>query len=138
MDLQTLMQTKLDNVLLPSGVLSHHLRRVKVDKINDPETGKPVKVNNDEYVVYRLQAPRGRAYGDGVAQLTQHYIDVNYYYSYDKTDSRFVAADARIKAIKAALLDDKHFNLTIRENDIVDVSNNYRGINMQFSYISTV
>ena len=50
MTITDIMQKKLDELLLPDGVLSHHIRRVKVDTIK----GSTVPVNNDEYVVYRL------------------------------------------------------------------------------------
>ena len=44
------VQETLDRVLLPYGVVSNHLRRVEVDKIENSD----VTVNKDEYVVFRV------------------------------------------------------------------------------------
>ncbi|MEG1609259.1 MAG: hypothetical protein RR348_05270, partial [Clostridia bacterium] len=93
MNVRKVMQSKLDAILLPFGILSHHLRRVNVECI----VGSSVAVCDDEYVIYRLVSSRGRFYGDGKAQMAQYYIDVNYYYSYAKNDARIVDADNRIK-----------------------------------------
>ena len=131
MDVRTLVQTKLDNVLLPQGILSHHMRRVEVGKI----AGTTVKVNADEYAVYRIISSTPGAYGDGRAQLTRYYIDVNYYYAYEKTDARYVEADSRIKAIISEFLSDKHFRLANGQSDIYDIDNPYRGINVEFLYL---
>ena len=95
MTITDIMQKKLDELLLPDGVLSHHIRRVKVDTIK----GSTVPVNNDEYVVYRLVSSRDGAYGDGNAQLTRQYVDVNYYYTYDKTDARYKDAERHIMMV---------------------------------------
>lgn len=131
MNIRTITQSKLDGVLLSDGILSHHLRRVKADVIDNSN----VSVNEDEYVVYRVISSRGRSYGDGRAKLVQHYVDVNYYYSYEKTDSRFVGADARIKAIINAFLTDKRFRLANGQSDIYDLDNPYRGINVEFLFV---
>lgn len=129
-----IVQQKLDALLLPDGVLSHHLRRVKVDKIN----GKTAPVNNDEYVVYRLVSTRHGAFGDGNARLVRQYVDINYYYSYEKTDARYTDAERRIKAIKTAFLSDPRFRLANGENDIYDTDNPYRGINVEFLFIGVI
>lgn len=134
MNIRTITQTKLDKVLLPDGVTSHHLRRVDVDKIGD---GK-VKVNKNEYAVYRVISSRDGGYGDGNAQLTRYYVDVNYYYSYEKTDARFLDADKRIKAIIKEFLSDKRFRLANGQSDIYDFDNPYRGINVEFLFIGAV
>lgn len=131
MDIRTLTQKTLDSVLLPEGILSHHLRRKEVDSIK----GSTKKINNDEYVVYRIVDNKPRAYGDGVAKLTQYYIDVNYYYSFDKNDKRFKDADKRIKTIISTFLADKRFRLENGQNDIYDLDNPYRGINIEFLFI---
>ena len=52
MSLKSIAQKTLDNTLLQYGVLSHHLRRIKTDVIK----GLDVKVNDNEYVVYRIKA----------------------------------------------------------------------------------
>ena len=134
MGILDIVQTKLDTVLLPDGVLSHHLRRVKVEKI----AGTKTPVNNDEYVVYRLVSSRDSAYGDGNAQLVRQYVDINYYYSYEKTDARYKDAERRIKAIKKAFLSDPRFRLSNGESDIYDTDNPYRGINVEFLFIGVI
>lgn len=131
MDLRALTQATLDKVLLPDGILSHHLRRVEVDKID----GLKVKVNKDEYVVFRIVSSKGRAYGDGNAQLVRYYIDINYYYAYEKTDSRFVSANKRIKAIMSAFLADPRFHIANGQSDIYDLDNPYRGINIELLFV---
>ena len=129
-----IVQQKLDTLLLPDGVLSHHLRRVKVDKIN----GNKTPVNNDEYVVYRLVSTSNSAYGDGRARLVRQYVDINYYYSYEKTDARYNDAERRIKAIKTAFLSDPRFRLANGESDIYDSDNPYRGINVEFLFVGVI
>lgn len=131
MTITDIMQKKLDELLLPDGVLSHHIRRVKVDTIK----GSAVPVNNDEYVVYRLVSTRDGAYGDGNAQLTWQYVDVNYYYSYDKTDERYKDAERRIKAIKKVFKTDPRFRLSNGEHDLPETDNGYRGVGVEFLYI---
>lgn len=131
MNIRTITQQKLDKVLLHDGILSHHLRRVKTDTIAKSTT----PVNNDEYVVYRVVSSRPCAYGDGRAKLVQRYVDVNYYYSYDKTDNRFIGADERIKAIVTAFLSDTRFRLANGQSDIYDLDNPYRGINVEFLFV---
>ena len=49
MNVTAIMQQILDETLLPFGVLSNHLRRVEADNIANSQ----VKVNGDEYVVYK-------------------------------------------------------------------------------------
>lgn len=131
MDIRTATQTILDNVLLPHGVISNHLRRVKTDSIE----GSTVKVNNDEYVVYRVISSRPRIYGDGVARLSRTYVDVSYYYSYEKTDPRYAEVEKRINAVKAAFLGDGHFRVANDKTDMPDIDSDYRGINLEFSHI---
>ena len=86
-DIRTLTQKILDGVLLPDGIMAHHLRRIEVDEIK--RANKKIAINKDEYVVYRVVSSRNRAYGDGAAKLQQIYIDINYYYACDKNDKRF-------------------------------------------------
>ena len=134
MGVRQTVQAKLDKVLLPYGILSHHIRRVEVDKIS----GSTVKVNQDEYVVYRVVSSKGGAHGDGRAQIVRYYVDVNYYYAYEKTDARFVDAENRIKRIIAGLKPAKHFCIANGESDIYDIDNPYRGINVEFLYVEAV
>ncbi|MCM1218002.1 MAG: hypothetical protein NC548_26245 [Lachnospiraceae bacterium] len=134
MEILGIVQQKLDTLLLPDGVLSHHLRRVKVEKINGTKT----PVNNDEYVVYRLVSTRRGTFGDGNAQLVRQYVDINYYYSYEKTDARYKDAAKRIKAIISAFLSDPRFRLANGENDIYDSDNPYRGINVEFLFVGVI
>ncbi len=131
MVLRSTIQNKLDNVLLPYGITSHHLRRVDVDKIN--VGGRAVAVNKDEYVVFRIVSSRNK-HGDGKPKISRRFVDVNYYYSYDKTDARFEDVEKRIKAIKAAFLSDNAFTLANDESDLYDLDNPYRGINVEFMF----
>ena len=133
MDIRTLTQQKLDSVLLNDGILSHHIRRVEVDEIK--HSTKKITVNKDEYVVYRIVSNKGRCYGDGKAQLQQYYIDVNYYYSFDKNSKRFKDADKRIKKITQTFLADSRFRLANGQSDLYDLDNPYRGINIEFLFV---
>ena len=134
MNVTAIMQKILDDTLLPFGVLSNHLRRVKADKIANSQ----VKVNGDEYVVYKIVSNRPKTYGDGKAKTRRVYIDVNYYYLYEKTDPRYSGIDERLKAIKRAVLQDPHFAIANDESDIPDSNNPYRGVNIEFVYIGAV
>ncbi len=134
MTVRKITQSVLDRVLLPDGITSHHLRRVEVDQIGD---GK-IKVNRHEYVVFRLVSSKGKAYGDGKAHLMRHYIDVNYYYSYEKNDARVSEVDVRIKKIIREFLLDRRFRLANGPGDIYDLDNPYRGINLEFLFIGAV
>lgn len=134
MNVTAIMQQILDETLLPFGVLSNHLRRVKTESIENMQ----VKVNNDEYVVYKIVSNRPKTYGDGKAKTRRVYIDVNYYYLYEKTDPRYSGIDERLKAIKRAVLQDPHFAIANDESDIPDSNNPYRGVNIEFVYIGAV
>ena len=134
MNVTATIQQILDNTLLPFGVLSHHLRRVKTDAIEDTQTA----VNNAEYVVYSVVSNTPKTYGDGNAMTRRVYIDVNYYYLYEKTDPRYSGVDERLKAIKRAILSDSHFHIANDESDLPDGDNRYRGVNMEFVYRGSV
>lgn len=134
MNVTAIMQKILDDTLLPFGVLSNHLRRVKADKIANSQ----VKVNDDEYVVYKIVSNRPKTYGDGKPKTRRVYVDVNYYYLYEKTDPRYSGVDERLKAIKRAVLQDPHFAIANDESDIPDSNNPYRGVNIEFVYIGAV
>jgi hypothetical protein len=133
MNIRTIVQTKLDNVLLDNGILSHHIRRVKTDTISGG-----ISVNNDEYVVFRVVSSKRRTYGDGRAKLVQRFVDVNYYYSYEKTDSAFDAVETRVNDIITEFLSDKRFTLANDQSDIYDLDNPYRGINVEFLFVGLV
>lgn len=133
MDIRTSTQQILDSVLLNDGILSHHIRRVEVDEIK--HATKKIAVNKDEYVVYRVVSNKGRCYGDGKAKLQQYYIDVNYYYSFDKNSKRFKDADKRIKKITQTFLADSRFRLANGQSDLYDLDNPYRGINIEFLFV---
>lgn len=136
MNVRTTIQTISDSVLLPYGVLTHHIRRVEVDKV----AGRPdVKVNKDEYVVFRVVSSPQRSFGDGNPLLKRHYIDVNYYYSYDKTDPRYADASKRLKELIKEILKDKHFRLVNNESDIPNAGDNpYRGLNAEILYVGVM
>lgn len=131
MNVKNAIQEMLDRVLLPYGVVSNHLRHVEVDKIENSD----VTVNKDEYVVFRVLSNRPRKYGDGAQMLSRVYIDVNYYYSYEKTDDRVTGAENRLQAIKREILRDKHFRVANDVTPLPDVDNPYRGFNVEFAYI---
>jgi len=135
MKIREIVQTILDGVLLTDGVLSHHIRRIETDTIAVAPSADSITVNNDEYVIYRVVSSRGRTYGDGKAYRTEYFVDVNYYYGYNKTDTRVKDAATRIKAIKAAFLADERFLIANDESDLPDVDTNYRGINVEFRFI---
>lgn len=128
------VQETLDRVLLPYGVVSNHLRRVEVDEIENSD----VTVNKDEYVVFRVISNRPRKYGDGVQTHSRVYIDVNYYYLYEKTDARVTDAESRAQAAKREILRDKHFRVANDVTPLPDVDNPYRGFNVEFAYIGVV
>ena len=130
MDVRTVIQEILDNTLLPYGVLSNPLRRIETDYIENSD----VAVNKDEYVVFRVVSDRPHTYGDGVCTLSRVYIDVNYYYSYEKTDPRYTDVQNRLQAVKRAILSDKRFRLANDAADIADIDNPYRGLNVEFVY----
>lgn len=130
MDVRTVIQKILDDTLLPYGVLSNHLRRVDADYIENSD----VAVNKDEYVVFRVVSNRPHTFGDGACTLSRVYIDVNYYYSYEKTDPRYTDAQARLQAVKNAVLSNKRFRLANDASDIADIDNPYRGLNVEFAY----
>lgn len=132
MDAIAITQEKLDKVLLPDGVTSHHLRRVDVDYIE--RSGRRIKANEDEYVVFRLVSDRPTVYGDGNPLANRMYVDVNYYYSYEKTDARYQDVRARIKKIIKEFLSDRSIRLANGESDIYDIDNPYRGINVEFLF----
>ena len=134
MSLKTIAQKILDNTLLQYGVLSHHIRRVKTDAIK----GLDVAVNDNEYVVYRVVSSNDGLYGDGKAHGGRRYIDINYYYNYDKDDAQYNVVVARIKDIIKAFVADKHFRVKNAESDIADIDNPYRGINVELSYLEAI
>ncbi len=134
MSLKNIAQKILDNTLLQYGVLSHHIRRVKTDAIK----GLDVAINDNEYVVYRIVSSNDGLYGDGKAQGCRRYIDINYYYNYDKDDAQYNVVAARVKDVIKAFIADKHFRVKNAESDITDIDNPYRGINVEFSYLEAI
>lgn len=135
-DIRTITQKMLDSILLDEGILSNHLRRIEVDEIISK--GKKIKVNKNEYVIYRLVSSRNRVYGDGISKLQQCFIDINYYYSFDKNDKRFKDASKRINSIQKKFLADGRFRLANGQSDIYDIDSLYRGINIEFLYIGAL
>lgn len=131
MTVKEIAQSILDRVLLPDGITSHHLRRVEVDKIG---VGS-IPVNHDEYVVFSRVTGKGSAHGDGKAQLMRTYLDVNYYYAYEKDGERFDEVERRIKKVIGAFLADRRFLLVNGERDLPETDNPYRGINVEFLFV---
>ena len=133
MDAMDTVQSTLDRVLLPYGITSHRGRRVDVDRIII--NGNEIPVNRDEYVVYRLVSSPSGAYGDGKALTERKFVDVNYYYRYEKCDNRVKEVEKRIKEIKRALLSNPMIRLANGESDLPDIDSPYRGINLEFRLI---
>lgn len=130
-DIRKIVQKLLDGALLQDGIISQNLRHEDVDSIKDSK----VKINKDEYVVYRVISSSNRVYGDGEGIIMQYRIDVNYYYKANKTfEKNRRSANDRAKQIQSAILSDKNFRLYVGQNDIYDLDNPFRGINMQFTY----
>lgn len=125
-------QSKLDEILLPYGITSHHIRRTDVDTI--VVNGEKIAVNKNEYVVFRLISSPPGAYGDGNLLTTRRRIDINYYYSYDKTDSRYSEVEERVREIIKEFTTDTMIRLANGQSDIYDLDNPYRGINVEFSF----
>lgn len=134
MNIRNLIQEKLDKILLQYGIMSHHIRRIEVDLITD-ENGKQININNNEYVIYRVASNKKRFYADGKATATQYYIDINYYYEYTKENTQITNAEQRVDLIINELLKDSHFKLVNGQNDLYDLDNLRRGINVEFSYL---
>lgn len=131
MTVKEIAQSILDRVLLPDGITSHHLRRVEVDQIGDGST----PVNPDEYVVFSRVTGKGSAHGDGKAQLMRTYLDVNYYYAYEKDGERFDEVERRIKKVIGAFLADPRFLLVNGERDLPETDNPFRGINVELLFV---
>lgn len=130
--IETTIREKLDNVLLPKGILSFDTRRVETDSVQGLPRGK---INNDEYVVFRIISNRPTIYGDGNAFMSRIYVDITYYYSYDKNDAKLSDVMANIALIKAKFAGDKRF---ILENDVTptpDIDSPYRGYNIEYKFI---
>ena len=125
-------QSKLDEILLPYGITSHHIRRIDVDTI--VVNGEKIAVNKNEYVVFRLISSPPGTYGDGNLLTTRRRIDINYYYSYDKTDSRYSDVEKRVRKIIKEFTTDTMIRLANGQSDIYDLDNPYRGINVEFSF----
>lgn len=125
-------QSKLDEILLPYGITSHHIRRIDVDTI--VVNGEKIAVNKNEYVVFRLISSPPGAYGDGNLLTTRRRIDINYYYSYDKTDARYSEVEERVREIIKEFTTDTMIRLANGQSDIYDLDNPYRGINVEFSF----
>ncbi len=132
MNVLTKTQKTLDKVLLPYGITSHHLRRVEVDTIIDSNKRK-IKVNNNEYVVYRLVSSKS-GYGDGKPIAARCYVNINYYYVYEKTDAKFAEVDERINSVIKEFLQDGRVRVANGKSDIYDIDNPYRGINIELLF----
>lgn len=130
MDVRQIVQNKLDDVLLPDGVIANHLRRVKVDRIADSD----VEVKQDEYVVFSIISSHPRLYGDGEPLVSRIYVDINYYYTYAKTDPRYADVCRRVQSIKRQFLQDARFRLANDTSDIPDIDSPSRGVNIEFAF----
>lgn len=133
MKIRAIIQKTLDKILLPEGIVTSHLRRLEIDEVK--VGNKKIAVNKNEYVVFRIVSSQNKTFGDGNAQLYQYFIDVNYYYSYVKSDKDTKKAESRIEQIINAILALPNFKLANGQNDLYDLDNPYRGINVEFKYI---
>ena len=134
MTVRETVQETLDRLLLPHGILSHHLKRVEADQIGDGS----IPINNDEYCVFRIVSSRQGSFGDGRSQLVRSYIDINYYYTYEKTDVRFTDAEARIGSIIKEFLKDPRFRIANGQSDLYEADSVFRGINVEFLFLAAV
>lgn len=125
------IQAILDNILLPQGILSSHIRRVVATEIK----GKDIQINQDEYVIYRIVSTTKRFFGDGKNFSYRTNFDINYYYKYDKNTSAIDEALKRMSLIEKAFDTSHNWNVVRSINDIYDIDNDYRGFNIEVSYI---
>jgi len=126
MSLLSDVQTKLDEVLLPDGVLSFHLRRTAVATVG----GEAAQID-DAYVVYRF-SPARPTWGDGKPLFDRYYINVSYYFKNDKNTANSQTASDRMDAVKAKFLADPRYQVANDKMDIPDDGSGYVGINVEF------
>ncbi|MBS1362732.1 MAG: hypothetical protein HPY96_00650 [Bacilli bacterium] len=125
------VQTVLDSILLPYGILSSHQRRITVNEIENSS----VTVNQDEYVVYRIVSTKSRFFGDGKKQALQTNIDINYFYRFDKNTSTVNEALDRINLIRKTFENIDDWRIINGLNEIYDLDNDFRGFNIEVALI---
>ncbi len=116
---QSKLQSVLDEVLLPKGILSHHLRR-------DTTPIADKRIRQDTYVVYRKISHNGDLYGDGREIQALASYDVSYYYKYKS------AKDDRnaYKLIRHLITSfrEKGWRILSGAVDIYDMDNDFNGL----------
>lgn len=125
------VQNILDSVLLPHGILSSYQRRILVNEIFDSN----VKINQDEYVVYRIVSTKTRFFGDGKKQALQTNIDINYFYRFDKNTDTVNDALDRMRFIRKTFEIEDEWRIINGLNEIYDLDNDFRGFNIEVALI---
>lgn len=128
MNVREQIQKILDDLLLPLGILSHHIRRPKVDKL-----ASGGKINNDVFIVYRVVSSGIRVYGGGQSRLQRTTFDINYYYRYTDSNSDSIAAAAQMRSIEAAFKS-SGWHVINGQSDLYDNEVDFRGINIEVAY----
>ncbi len=127
------VQNILDSTLLTQGILSSHLKRVQAN-VAKLANGTQVTINQNIYVVFSiLNANNG--FGDGLPKTKKPYININLYYTYNKTDASVSSISAILKNITTAFLNTKQFALTNDWRDLYDTDGEFRGKNSEYRYI---
>lgn len=131
LNVRQILQKKLDDLLLPYGILSSHLRRVSSEEIENSD----IDVNLNEYVVYRIVSSKQRFYGDGKSIVKQTNFDINYYFKFDKNSNGIDIALDRIHLIENAFKCNEDWRLINGLNDLYDLENDYRGFNIEVAFL---
>lgn len=129
MDARKVTQEILDDVLLKYGIMSHHIKRVKVDGIVGGG-----QINLDEYVVYRLVNTPTKTHGDGRGVIRNQNVDVNYYYKYNRSAGDTRAGVERMNEIEAAFREHSQCKIVNGQSDLYDTDGGFRGINIEVRF----
>ena len=115
-----------------------NVQGVKWAMLVDGKYGTPKSYGTATKIALEPDSSVKKIFGDGKAHACRRYIDVNYYYNYDKDDAQYNVVVKRVKDVIKAFVADKHFRLKNAESDIADIDNPYRGINVEFLYLEAV
>lgn len=133
MDARKTTQEILDGAMLKYGIMSHHIKRVDVDKIVGGG-----KINEDEYVVYRVINTPTKTHGDGCVIIKSQNVDVNYYYKYNRNAGDTRAGVVRMNEIEAAFRSHPHCKIANGQSDLYDTDGGFRGINIEVRFWEVV
>lgn len=127
MDVIEKIQKILDDRLSIVGILSHHMRRPKVDSLLQSNA----KINNNAYVVYRVVSNQS-IYGNGRSILLRTNFDINYYYRNNDSYIDSISAKNRVQTIEDAFKSNGWL-IVNAQSDLYDTDNDFRGINIEVS-----